>query len=404
MAQQRNRRSGIEDRWHKRDGSPSKLHHGECVKGRRCDGVGKRWRARYVDAEGSEHSTMFATRPPATEWLDKVAGDISTGKYVDPRRQKITFGEVSEAWKVNPSWTAATRERNFSVLRTHVLPRWAGVPLARVTHEDLQLWVHKLVDSELSPGSVRKIVGVARGVLQLAMRNGRVAVNPADHLQLPRQKVARRRYLTVAEVDRLATVAGPHEVIVLVLAYCGLRIGELSALRVGNVDRVRRRFMIEASVTEVNGVLEWSDPKDHQRRSVPWPRFLDDAMTALVTGRQSDDLLFPSPHGDVLRVRNMRRSWFDRAASEAGAEGLTPHELRHTAASIAVSAGASVLAVQRMLGHDKPSTTLNVYSDLFDHDLDDLADRLADARTRNAADNLRTIAPLALQLAESATA
>lgn len=398
MTQRRNRRSGIEDRWHKKDGSPSKLHQGECVKGRRCNGVGKRWRARYVDAESNEHSTMFATKPPAAEWLDRVAGDISTGKYVDPRRQTITLGEVSEGWKANPSWTATTRERNFSVLRTHVLPRWADVPLSRVAHEDLQIWVNKLADSGLSPGSVRKIVGVVRGVLQLAMRNGRVAVNPADHLQLPRQKVARRRYLTVAEVDRLAEVAGDHEVIILVLAYCGLRIGELSALRVGNVDRARRRLMIEASVTEVNGALEWSDPKDHQRRSVPWPRFLDEEINNLVTGRKSSDLLFPSPQGDVLRVRNMRRSWFDRAAYGAGVPGLTPHELRHTAASIAVSAGASVLAVQRMLGHDKPSTTLNVYSDLFDHDLDDLADRLSDARRKGAADNLRTISPLMVAL------
>lgn len=404
MVQRRNRRSGIEDRWHKRDGSPSKLHHGDCVKGRRCDGVGKRWRARYVNAEGDERAQIFATKPQAVEWLDKVAGDIASGRYVDPQRQVITFGEVAKAWKVNPSWTATTRERNLSVLRMHVLPRWGDLRLSAVKHEDLQIWVNELVASGLSSGSVRKIVGVARGVLQMAMRNGRVSMNPADHLQLPRQKVARRRYLTVGQVDRLAQEAGSHEVIVLVLAYCGLRIGELSALRVGNVDRVRRRFMVEASVTEVNGELVWSDPKDHQRRSVPWPRFLDDEIDALIVGRDAADLLFPSPRGDVLRVRNMRRSWFDRAARDAGVSGLTPHELRHTAASIAVSAGASVLAVQRMLGHDKPSTTLNVYSDLFDHDLDDLADRLAAARGQHAADNLRTIAPLAMMAVDAEVA
>lgn len=404
MTQRRNRRSGVEDRWHKRDGSPSKMHHGGCVKGRRCDGVGKRWRARYVNAEGGERSQMFATKPQAVEWLDKVAGDIATGRYVDPQRQVITFGEVADAWKVNPSWTATTRERNHSVLRMHVLPRWGGVRLAAVKHEDLQVWTHELVASGLSAGSVRKIVGVARGVLQMAMRNGRVAMNPADHLQLPRQKVARRRYLTVGQVDQLALAAGGYDVIILVLAYCGLRIGELSALRVGNVDRVRRRFMVEASVTEVNGELVWSDPKDHQRRTVPWPRFLDDEISALIAGRGAEDLLFPSPRGEVLRVRNMRRSWFDRAARDAGVPGLTPHELRHTAASIAVSAGASVLAVQRMLGHDKPSTTLNVYSDLFDHDLDDLADRLSAARGQQAADNLRTIAPVEVVTSEAKVA
>jgi len=80
-------------------------------------------------------------------------------------------------------------------------------------------------------------------------------------------------------------------------------------------------------------------------------------------------------------VRNMRRDWFDAAATSAGLEGLTPHELRHTAASLAVSAGANVLAVQRMLGHSKPSVTLDVYSDLFDSDLDDLSTRMDEVRS-----------------------
>ncbi|WP_216918218.1 tyrosine-type recombinase/integrase [Nocardia noduli] len=84
-----------------------------------------------------------------------------------------------------------------------------------------------------------------------------------------------------------------------------------------------------------------------------------------------------APGVTATLVRNMRRSWFDGAAKAARLEGCTPHVLRHTA----VSQGASVLAIQRMLGHDKPSTTLIFYSDLFDDDLDDVAARLDAART-----------------------
>jgi integrase len=71
---------------------------------------------------------------------------------------------------------------------------------------------------------------------------------------------------------------------------------------------------------------------------------------------------------------------------------ITPHDLRHTAASLAVSAGANVKAVQRMLGHAKASMTLDVYADLFDADLDEVADRL-DAAIRSAAYPLRTGGP-----------
>jgi integrase len=68
---------------------------------------------------------------------------------------------------------------------------------------------------------------------------------------------------------------------------------------------------------------------------------------------------------------------------------ITPHDLRHTAASLAVSTGANAKALQRMLGHAKASMTLATYADLFDDDLDGVADSL-DAAIKSAADALRT--------------
>lgn len=222
------------------------------------------------------------------------------------------------------------------------------------------------------------------------MKSKRIAVNPARGVDLPKQALAGRRYLAVGQVEGLAEAAGAGRDVVLVLAYCGLRIGELAALRRRHVDMLRRRFRIEESVTDVDGAMVWSSPKDHQRRSVPFPRFLTEPLAIRLEGLAEDDLVFPAVRGGALRVRVMRRGWFDAAATAAGVEGLTPHELRHTAASLAVSAGASVLSLQRMLGHDKPSTTLDVYSDLFDEDLDGVADRLSEARARILADRLRT--------------
>jgi integrase len=141
---------------------------------------------------------------------------------------------------------------------------------------------------------------------------------------------------------------------------------------------MRRRIHVAESVTEVDsGRLDWGLPKDHERRWVPVPRFLVDDLAKHVAGKAPDELVFASPKGAVLRVRGARRSWFDRAVEATGVpDGLHPHELRHTAASLAVSAGANVKAVQRMLGHAKASMTLDVYADLFDDDLEAVADRL----------------------------
>jgi integrase len=109
---------------------------------------------------------------------------------------------------------------------------------------------------------------------------------------------------------------------------------------------------------------------------VPVPRSLVDDLAVLVAGRSADDFVFPAPAAGVLRVGNFRRRCFDRAAAEVGLAGLTPHELRHTAASLAVSAGANVKAVQRMLGHASAAMTLDVYSGLFNDDLDAVAEQL----------------------------
>ena len=127
-----------------------------------------------------------------------------------------------------------------------------------------------------------------------------------------------------------------------------------------------------------------------------------------MAGKAPDELAFTSPRGAVLRVRDARRAWFDRAVESSGVPaGFHPHELRHTAASLAVSAGANVKAVSRMLGHARASMTLDVYADLFDDDLEAVADRLDElARTAGrgqVADSVRTAEVIAMPNERAAT-
>jgi integrase len=182
---------------------------------------------------------------------------------------------------------------------------------------------------------------------------------------------------------------------VLTLAYCGLRWSELAALPVGRVDLKRRRLQIAEAMTEVNGgVLAWGPTKSHENRSVPIPRFLADELGPLLAGRAAEALVFTAAEGGPLRNRNARRGWFDSAAEAIGEPDLTPHELRHTAASLAISAGANVKAVQRMLGHASAAMTLDTYADLFDDDLDEVAERLNETAASARADFLRTSAKM----------
>jgi integrase len=244
--------------------------------------------------------------------------------------------------------------------------------------------VADLVAEGLAPTTVRKIVFVLSGIMKTAVKTRRVASNPCSDIELPTAKVKRRRYLTAREVEALAKAAGEQGTAVYVLAYCGLRWGEMAALRVRAVDLLRGRLVIDEAVTEVDGALVWGAPKDHQRRTVPVPAFLRSLLEQTIEGKSAHDLVFVTSRGAVMRVRGARRAWFDEAAAIIG--GLTPHQLRYTAASLAVSAGASVLGVQRLLGHEKASMTLDVYADLFDHDWDDVATRLDEVRAAGLAD------------------
>jgi integrase len=161
-----------------------------------------------------------------------------------------------------------------------------------------------------------------------------------------------------------------------VLSWCGLRFGELAALRVRDLDLDRRRLSVERSVTEVGGRLLWSDPKSHRGRSVPFPKSLAGVLQDQAEGKGAEDPLFTAPDGGVLRLNNWRRRVFDPACARIGREDITPHDLRHTAASLAIRAGANVKAVQHMLGHASAAMTLDVYAGLFRDDLDGVASAL----------------------------
>ncbi len=109
---------------------------------------------------------------------------------------------------------------------------------------------------------------------------------------------------------------------------------------------------------------------------MPLPRFVLDELTTVVAGRGPSDLVFTNPAGTRLDNSNFRRDALDPAVRALGLAPFTPHNFRDTAASLAVSAGANVKAIQRMLGHASAAMTLDVYSGLFADDLDRVAQRL----------------------------
>jgi len=139
---------------------------------------------------------------------------------------------------------------------------------------------------------------------------------------------------------------------------------------------------VNVNAVEVGGVIVEGTPKTHKRRSVPLVDFLLDPLSRMCIDKGPDDLVFSDKRGQHLRrprVSTQSRSWFKNALAGAGVEGMTIHDLRHTSASLAISANGNVKVVQRMLGHAQASMTLDTYADLFDSDLEAVADGLSAA-------------------------
>jgi len=272
-----------------------------------------------------------------------------------------------------------------------VTPRWGAVPLNRITHADVVAWVADMA-GRVGPATSGKALLVLSQCVQLAIRDGRLSRDPTVGVRRPRPVRARQRFLTHGEVQRLAgEMPAPYDLLVAFLAYTGLRFGEASALRVGSVDLTRGRVVVDRALVEVRGTVTEGTTKTHVSRTVPVPRVLRDQLADYVSGRGPGEWLFPAPGGGPLRNSNFRHRFFDPAVTRAGLAPLT-HDLRDTAASLAVAAGASVKAVQRMLGHASAAMTLDVYAGLFDDERDDVADRMGAAaeRARTTADQLRT--------------
>ncbi|MGW0454729.1 tyrosine-type recombinase/integrase [Gordonia sputi] len=391
-AQKRGRRAGVEDRWTIAKRDP--------VTGRRMRstkyGKGNRWQGRFVDADGHEHMKTFALKDDAQQWVDQNTADLVTGKFVRKAAGERTVGEVAEQWidakaARKPKTVAGYR----SLLDTCVLPTWRDTPLAGVDFAGVRAWVLAMQAGEhavpegarrraLSASRVIQAHQVLRQVLGDAVRLQLLPSNPADGVELPRKTEASKRFLDHAQVEALAdAMPSPADrVMVYVLAYAGLRYGEAVALRRVDVNLTDGRLDVARSVTWVReqGAVEGTT-KGHESRSVPVPAFLVELLR---------DHLDTLPKATGTLVFGGRDGWmtpgefrwrFDPAATAAGVEGLTPHELRHTAASLAIRSGANVKVVQRMLGHKSATLTLDRYGHLFSDELDALATALNDART-----------------------
>lgn len=341
--------------------------------------AGARYSVRYRKPDRTQgRKRGFRTKRDARLWLAQNVVDRATGNYIDPSSQRVTVGGLGAEWLARQTHLKPSTLRTVkSAWTNHVEPKWALWSVGDVSRTDVSTWVSALTDTH-SYTTVTRCLGVLSGIMDSAVDDRRIPSNPASKIRnIPQRSKGRDIFLTARQVEDLANAAGEHRTLVLTMAYSGLRWGEVTGLRVRHLDIEKRRVTVEENAVAVGSKIVTGTTKSHERRIVPIPRFLVPLLSEAIDGKADDALVFSRDDGTHIRRPKTGRSWFWAAIRESGVqEELTPHSLRHTAASMAISAGANVKVVQRMLGHSSAAMTLDRYGHLFADDLDAVADGL----------------------------
>lgn len=344
-----------------------------------------RWVARYTATDGKERSRTFDRKVDADRWVATQTADQARGEWVDPALGRLTFGEYVDQWLGDPNgWRSSTEARNVGIVRLHLLPRFGSAPLAKLTGSDVKAMIAEQLAEDYAPATVRKHVLVLRGVLEDAMRDGRIGRNVAADVKLPPEDSRDMRFLDPGQVYALAeSFPDYYRPLILTAAYVGLRWGELAGLKVGKVDTLRRTITVDEQLIEVAGKpLAFGPPKTKAGvRSVAIPATIADMLGEHMSRPAVRDsgLVFPTKNGKPMRRSNFRRRWtlrVDRLFGGTDLEGIVFHELRHTAAALAIAHGAHPLTIKERLGHSSITVTMDRYGHLFPAQDEALADAL----------------------------
>jgi integrase len=379
--------------------------------------TGGGWKAFWRDPQGKQRSKTFRTKKDASVFLAQIETQKSRGEYISPHAGRVRFADHAQRWMDAKNTEATTTARDESIMRNHVLPKWGDWQLAKIDHLSVQEWLTAL-GRDRSATLAIQCQRLLSGVLRSAVHNRLIAFNPAEGVRLPS---LRKRDTDERIIDRdtlrsrlLPAVPDFYRAVVATAAGTGLRWGEVAGLCPDALDLEGRTLRVVRTVIEVNGHTEFKAfPKTRAgRRTIPLPAWLVTILRQHLAAWPplNGATVFTNTVGGPLR-RTLFRSrvwkpslvragllgsvteldtgafqgeWTDATGTTLVKEfdthdqavklvakhaqgGLRFHDLRHSYATWLVSDGVPINTVQRVMGHEKVTTTLQLYTHSSDH-------------------------------------
>ncbi|WP_409482778.1 tyrosine-type recombinase/integrase [Arsenicicoccus dermatophilus] len=337
-----------------------------------------RYRARVKHGGREVATRVFDRKRDAESWERDQVRSLQAGEWFDPRRGRLPLEGIAADWlRTLETQKRKSRRAHESAWKGHIQPRFGRAPLSSITAAQVSAWAGDLVASGLAPSTASRYLATLRSLLAYAVQDGRIAKNPAQGVKVVTGgRKARRegQFLGVDELHALAAACrGRYGDLVIVLGLCGLRWGEVAGLQVGDVItspgpglRLRRTVIADSGT----GALYEETLKGYGARTVPLPAAAREVVERWAAGRSPSDWLFAAPRGGALAESNWRRTvGWSGAIAAIGRPTMRPHDLRHTAASLWLGAGADPKVVQRVLGHATATMTMDLYGHLIDRNL-----------------------------------
>lgn len=330
---------------------------------------------RYTDWQGNRKKSTkrgFATKREADEWLRKfLVTQQADFNMLFEDFLKIYYADMETRLREH------TMRTKKYIIDLKILPYFGKLKLSEITAPDIRKWQNELLQQDYAPTYIKTIHNQLSAIFNYAVKYydlpnnpcrkaGSVGKKQADEMQFWTQEEF-AKFLDAVMNKRQSYMA------FMTLFWTGMRLGELLALTVADIDCEKRTISITKSYQRISGRDIITEPKTPKsKRVITIPQFLlvdlQDYIGSMY-GAQGEDRLFPI-------TKYYLEHEMQRGIKGSDVKRIRLHDLRHSHASMLVEMGFSPLEIANRLGHEKIETTLNTYSHLYPNKQEKLADKL----------------------------
>jgi integrase len=336
------------------------------------------------------------TKRQAQIECSRLISEMNGGLYIEPAR--LTVAQFLDRWlkDVKPRVTPKTYERYTEIVRKNINPLLGAVVLTKLRPMQISDAFAKALSAGrrdgrggLSPSTVRYMHVILKAAMQQAVRWQILARNPVDVVDPPKiERAAMTTYDLAQTADLIDTTRGTRMAITVILAVlCGLRRGEIAALRWRNINLDAAQLAVTESAEQTGAGVRYKKPKSGKGRTVALSARVVNALRThrvqqaeellkLGVALSGDTFVVTQTDGSPLQPRTITHQWHQLLANNKALPRIRFHDLRHAHATHMLSSGVHPKIASERLGHSKVGITMDLYSHVMPGMQEDAAARV----------------------------